>query len=190
MKLERILPFARTLLQKAISEGDVTVDATMGNGHDTRFLAELVGENGHVFAYDIQQEALTSTAKRLKKHQLVDRTTLLHESHAKIAETIPAHLHGNVTAAIFNLGYLPGGDKNITTNPDSTIQAIEQLLDVMVVEGIIILVIYHGHPEGQIERDILLDYVRNIEQEKAHVLNYQFMNQVNNPPFIVAIEKR
>jgi predicted methyltransferase len=190
MKLERILPFARMLLQKAISEGNIAVDATMGNGHDTHFLAELVGESGHVFAYDIQQEAVTSTTKRLEEHNLLERATLLHQSHANITDTIPAHLHGNVTGAIFNLGYLPGGNKQITTNAHSTIHAIEQLLDIMAVEGIIVLVIYHGHPEGQVERDELLKYVQNIAQEKAHILQYQFINQVNNPPFIVAIEKR
>ncbi|GGE77879.1 class I SAM-dependent methyltransferase [Priestia taiwanensis] len=190
MKLERILPFARTILQKAISEGNVAVDATMGNGHDTHFLAELVGESGHVFAYDIQQEAITNTTIRLQEHHVLERTTLLHESHAKVAETIPAHLHGNITAAIFNLGYLPGGDKHITTAANSTIEAIEKLLEIMAFEGIIVLVIYHGHPEGQVERDELLHYVQAIPQEKAHILQYQFINQVNNPPFIVAIEKR
>ena len=60
----------------------------------------------------------------------------------------------------------------------------------MALEGIIVLVIYHGHPEGETERDEVLEYVKNIPQNKAHVLHYGFMNQVNHPPFIVAIEKR
>jgi hypothetical protein len=88
------------------------------------------------------------------------------------------------------LGYLPGSDKSVVTKPETTISAIQQLLEIMVPEGIIILVIYHGHTEGAIERDALMSYCQDIDQKKAHVLQYRFMNQQNNPPFIVAIEKR
>lgn len=190
MKLERILPFARSLLQKAVSEGDIAVDATMGNGHDTLFLANLVGEAGHVFAFDIQETAFTKTKERLEKEQLKNRVTLCETSHANIVTVIPEKIHGSIAGAVFNLGYLPGGDKQIVTKSNSTIEAIEGLLQIMKPEGIIVLVIYHGHEEGQIERDDLLSYVSSLEQEQAHVLQYGFINQKNNPPFIIAIEKR
>lgn len=190
MKLERILPFARFLLQKAVSEGDIAVDATMGNGHDTCFLADLVGEDGHVFSFDIQDTALTNTKERLGKEQLENRVTLCQTSHANVVDTIPEEQHGAITGAIFNLGYLPGGDKQVVTKSNSTLKAIEGLLQIMKPEGIIVLVIYHGHEEGKIERDDLLAYVHDLEQEQAHVLQYGFINQKNNPPFIIAIEKR
>jgi predicted methyltransferase len=190
MKLERILPFARTLLQKAVKEGDVAVDATVGNGHDTIFLAQLVGETGHVYGFDIQQQALENTTNKIKEHQLENRITLFHKSHGELLEALPSTVSQRITGAIFNLGYLPGGDKTIVTKPASTIQAIEQLLELMAPEGIIVLVIYHGHPEGALERDELLKYVTTMNQQKVHVLQYQFINQQNNPPFIVAIEKR
>lgn len=67
MKLERVLPFARTLLQTAVKEGDYAVDATLGNGHDTCFLAKIVGDNGKVFGFDIQKEAIESSTTRLKE---------------------------------------------------------------------------------------------------------------------------
>ncbi len=190
MKLDRILPFARTLLEKAIQPGNIVVDGTMGNGFDTAFMAGLVGETGHVYAFDIQSEAIQNTKARLEAEELLDRCTLFHAGHEQLKSLLPTSETRKLTGAIFNLGYLPGGDKSITTKGSTTISAIEQLLELMVPEGIIVLVIYHGHPEGEVERDDLLDYVKNIPQNNAHVLHYGFMNQVNHPPFIVAIEKR
>ncbi|QOR65930.1 16S rRNA (cytosine(1402)-N(4))-methyltransferase [Cytobacillus suaedae] len=190
MKLERILPFARRLLDTAIPEGGIAVDATMGNGHDTLLLAKLVGENGHVYAFDIQSDAIRNTSSRLNENNLLDRVTLFEKSHGELQESIPTSIHGKVNGAIFNLGYLPGGNKEIVTKPTSTIAAIEQLLSIMEVEGIIVLVIYHGHEQGAVERDEILEYVSGIDQQSAHVLEYRFINQANNPPFIIAIEKR
>ncbi|WP_010678495.1 tRNA (mnm(5)s(2)U34)-methyltransferase [Bacillus timonensis] len=190
MKLDRILPFARNLLQRAINEGDYAVDATIGNGHDTAMLASLVGETGHVFGFDIQKEAIDNTTARLREQDLLNRVSLFHKSHDQLLTTIPTETHGNISGAVFNLGYLPGGNKEIVTKPTSTIEAIEHLLSVMKPEGIIVIVVYHGHEEGAIERDRLLDYCSTLDQKRAHVLMYQFMNQINNPPFIIAIEKR
>lgn len=103
---------------------------------------------------------------------------------------IPPLHYGKVTGAVFNLGYLPGGDKDIVTRPKTTILALNQILEMMAPEGILVLVIYHGHPEGAVERDYILRYVERLDQNYVHVLRYQFMNQLNNPPFIVALEKR
>ncbi|CAG9622446.1 class I SAM-dependent methyltransferase [Sutcliffiella rhizosphaerae] len=189
MKLERVLPYSKKLLNLAISEGDIAVDCTIGNGHDTLFLAELVGEIGHVYGFDIQDEAIHQTKSLLDEHQLANRATLNKISHEHLLDTIPPEKHEHIRGAVFNLGYLPGGDKAIVTVPESTITAVDKLLSVMKKEAIIVLVVYHGHPEGQLERDALLEYVSMLDQKKAHVLQYQFMNQKNNAPFIIAIEK-
>lgn len=190
MKLDGILPFARSLLKKAVKGGDAVVDATIGNGHDTLFLAQLVEENGHVFGFDIQEEALLNTKKKLADANLLERVTLFHRGHEKVSSSIPTDLHGRITGAIFNLGYLPGGDKAVVTEADTTISALEQLIELLAPEGIIVLVIYHGHPEGRVERDLLIPFVKQLDQKKVHVLQYQFINQQNQPPFIIAIEKR
>lgn len=190
MKLDRILPFAKNLLEKAITNGDVAVDATLGNGHDTVFIANLVGDSGRVYGFDVQEDAILTSKEKLNQHGLGERVTIFHAGHEQLSKLIPGEHHGKVKAAIFNLGYLPGSDKSIVTKPETTISAIEQLLEVMVPEGIIILVIYPGHAEGAIERDALLNYCQEMDQKKAHVLQYRFINQQNNPPFIVAIEKR
>ena len=95
---------ARDTLLRAVQPEDTVVDATMGNGHDTLFLAEQVGPGGHVYAFDIQPEAVESTRKLLEEHGLSDRVTLLCRSHADLAEAVPA----GVAAVVFNLGWLPG----------------------------------------------------------------------------------
>jgi predicted methyltransferase len=189
MKLEKVLPFAKNLLKKAIKPGDIVVDATVGNGHDTVFLAELVGENGKVYGFDVQKGAILASKERLAQQGLSERVAIFHEGHEHLSRRIPSEHHGKVSAAIFNLGYLPGSDKTIVTRPETTIAATRKLLEIMAPEGIIILVIYHGHNGGATERDSLLAFCQKIDQKTAHVLQYQFINQQNHPAFIVAIEK-
>lgn len=186
MKLERILPFAKTLIKQHTQDESIVIDATCGNGHDTLFLAQQVS-NGCVHAFDIQEAAILNTKQKTKDFNNV----IIHQAnHSEAKQYIPIESHGAVDAAIFNLGYLPKGDKSVVTQPNSTIAAIEAIFDILSTEGIIILVIYPGHEEGKIERDAVINYLKNFNQNKAHVLQYQFINQQNDPPFICAIEKR
>ena len=188
--MDGILPFARKLLEKVVGNGDIAIDATAGNGHDTLFLAKLVGQNGRVFSFDVQKEAINKTQQRLANHNELEQVTLINDGHEKVKEYLNKDNIEKVKGAIFNLGYLPGGDKTIVTMPDTTKSAIENIFDILSPGGIIVLVIYHGHDEGKKERDAILEYTASIEQETAYVLKYEFVNQRNNPPFIVAIEKR
>lgn len=190
MKLEGVLPFARTLLRSFCAPGEIVIDATCGNGNDTLFLSKLVGKDGQVFAFDIQEQAIEKSKLRLSENRADDNVTFFQASHDEVMNLLPETLFGKVSGAIFNLGYLPGSDKSITTKGSSTIEAIKQLLEILKPEGIIILVIYHGHEEGKREKDLVLDFVENLDQKKAHVLQYDFINQKNDPPFVVAIEKR
>ncbi|WP_100373831.1 class I SAM-dependent methyltransferase [Bacillus sp. FJAT-45037] len=190
MKLLGVLPFARFLLERSLEPADVAIDCTAGNGHDTLFLANLVGERGHVYSVDVQDEAIQQTHNRLIEAGLRDRVTLKKVGHEHVTDLISSYQHKKVKGAIFNLGYLPGGDKSIVTHASTTIQAVESLLAIMPKGGVIVLVIYHGHEEGALERDGVMNYVTSLDQKKVHVLNYSFINQANQPPFIVAIEKR
>ncbi|MCK0471256.1 class I SAM-dependent methyltransferase [Halalkalibacter sp. APA_J-10(15)] len=189
MNVQGILPFARTLLENTLEKGDIAIDCTVGNGHDTVFLAQLVEASGHVYGFDIQEEAINKTKQRLRKEHL-DQVTLFHCGHEQIVTKLPTDHLCKVKAAIFNLGYLPGGDKSIVTQGTTTIKAIKDLLQKMPQGGTIVLVIYHGHPEGKKEKETVESYVTQINQKTAHVLKYQFMNQVNNPPYVIGIEKR
>lgn len=190
MKIEQILPFYRRLVERTTSIGDVAIDCTVGNGNDTLFLSNLVGESGQIYGFDIQEEAIASTQSKLQESDAKGSVQLYCCGHEEVESRIPEKYFGKVASAVFNLGYLPGGDKSITTNSDTTIRAIESLLRMMKREGIIVLVVYAGHPEGAIERDDLLSYCRAIPLEKAHVLEYRFTNHKQEAPFIIAIEKR
>lgn len=185
MILKRILPFTKELLTSVVNPGDTVVDATAGNGHDTLFLAELVGENGHVFSFDVQADAIQASTERIEKANLQSRTSFILDGHEKVSD----YVQTEVAAAIFNLGYLPGSDHGIVTKGNSTITAIESLLALLKIGGLIVLVVYHGHPGGKEEKDVLLEYVKQLPQSYVHVLCYQFLNQQNDPPFIIAIEK-
>ncbi|SOC36645.1 class I SAM-dependent methyltransferase [Ureibacillus acetophenoni] len=185
MKLQRVLQYAKFLLTESIEKGEVVVDATAGNGHDTLFLAELVGENGHVYSFDIQQDAVNATINRLKESGLENRATVILDGHQHVTK----YFSGEIAGAVFNLGYLPGANHEIITKGETTIQAIEGLLNLLKVNGMIVLVIYHGHEGGKAERDAVLNYVSNLPQKYVQVLKYEFLNQKNDPPFIVAIEK-
>ncbi|AWE08400.1 rRNA methyltransferase [Lysinibacillus sp. 2017] len=185
MKLERVIQYAQTLLEMSITEGDIAVDATAGNGHDTLFLANLVGDDGYVYAFDVQKEAVDATLHRLLDNALEHRAIVLRDGHENVANYVTKPVAG----AIFNLGYLPGSNHDIVTMPNTTIQALESLLKLLKVGGIIVLVVYHGHEGGKEERDEVISYVSNLPQKYIHVLRYEFINQKNDPPFIIALEK-
>lgn len=185
MRLERVLQYAQTLLQSAVGNGDIAVDATAGNGHDTLFLAELVGDDGFVYAFDVQKQAVDATLHRLLDHALEHRAIVLNDGHENVAKYVDKPVSG----AIFNLGYLPGSDHEVITRPNTTIQALESLLQLLKIGGIVVLVIYHGHEGGKEERDEVIRFVSGLPQKSIHVLRYEFLNQKNDPPFVIALEK-
>lgn len=187
--LKRVIPYAHTLLKELVQVGDTVIDATCGNGHDTLVLSECVAETGTVYGFDIQAQALEETRRRLTVHNQPERL-LIQDSHANLLNHLKVQDYHNITAAIFNLGYLPGGDKSIITTPQSTLDAVQVILEHLKKGGLLILVIYHGHEGGSDERDQLLTYVQSLEQKDYDVLQYGFVNQKNNPPFIIAIEKK
>lgn len=183
LTLERVLPFSKSLLEKIISKGDTVIDGTAGNGYDTLFLADLVGESGKVFSFDVQQEAIDSTQEKLNAAN-ISNVSLVLDGHQNVLK----YVNEEISAAIFNLGYLPGSDQSITTNGDTTWKAVTDMLSLLKKNGIIILVIYHGHEEGKVERHYLEDCLATLDSSMTQVLQYQFINRPT-APFIVAIEK-
>lgn len=187
--LKGIIPFAHQLLTDHVKEQDIVIDATCGNGHDTLLLASLVGPNGHVYAFDVQKQAINQTKQKLNDANLTNTTYVL-DSHDQLDKWVPANHQGKIAAAIFNLGYLPGSDKAVITKASSTIRAVELLLQYIQKDGLIILVVYHGHPGGKMEKDALISFAYGLDQKQFAVLRYEFVNQVNHPPFVLAIQKR
>ena len=108
----RLTERVHAALSEIIELGDLVVDATMGNGHDTLFLSQLVGAEGHVWGLDIQEAALQSTQERLQESPFKN-TTLTRASHERMHEHLPSHAIGKIKAVVFNLGYLPRGPKTL-----------------------------------------------------------------------------
>ena len=176
---------ARDVMQRAIKAGDAVVDATMGNGHDTLFLAEQVGPEGHVYAFDIQQSAVDSTRKLLQENGLSDRVSLFCRSHADLAETVPCP----VAAVVFNLGWLPGGDHKITTLCESTRKAIGTALKLLVPGGVLTVCAYPGHPEGDQERRMLIEIFSRLSNRSFNVLRQSFLNAGEGAPECFIVQK-
>lgn len=184
--LNKATDLAKNFISRVVSQDDTVIDATVGNGNDTLFLCELVGEGGRVIGFDIQDEAITKTKKKLMERNMLSRAKLINTGHENLKE----YVNTSVSAIMFNLGYLPGNGHKITTKSHTTLTAIKQGLDLLDKKGLMTIAIYPGHPEGAKEKERLLEFLTTIDQKKANVLKMEFINQINNPPLLVAIEKK
>lgn len=187
MSLKGIINYSHHLLEECVNVGDTVIDATCGNGNDTLFLSELVGNEGQVLAFDIQEQAIQTTRHLLEQHSQKN-VSLIYDSHAHVDQYIEDDQ--TIGGAIFNLGYLPKSDKTVITKGPSTITALDKILNVLKKKGMVVLVIYHGHDGGKDEKEAVLKHVIQLDQKSFNVLQYGFINQKNNPPFIIAIEKK
>lgn len=176
---------AKVLCEEKLHAGDIAIDCTMGNGNDTAFLCDLVGENGKVYAFDIQETAIINTRKRLTDENLLDRANLILDGH----ENVDKYVDTKVKFVIFNLGYLPKGDHKVVTKTETTLLAMEKCLELLQKNGIILMVLYPGHESGRKEKRVILEYVSSLPQKQYSVSHLQFLNQINNPPELVCIEK-
>lgn len=158
--MPRLTELAHQICADCLSAGDIAVDATVGNGHDTLFLAEQVGLQGHVYGFDIQPEGILKTKQRLSTRSDGENNslpvTLFEQSHALLESMIECRHHGRVKVVMFNLGYLPGGNQDITTCTESTVQAIQSACRLLHPEGLISILAYPGHAGGDAETDAVL----------------------------------
>jgi len=183
MTLDRILPFTKYLLEKSVTEGDIVIDATCGNGNDTVFLSQLVGSEGKVVSFDIQPAAIQRAKVRLEETGR-ENVLLILDGHENVLE----YVDDEISAAVFNLGYLPGSDKTVTTNGATTWKAVVDILSLLKIGGIIVLVIYHGHEEGKVERHYIEVEIATLDPKATSVLKYEFLNKAS-APYVIAIEK-
>lgn len=188
-----VLSFAHKVVSERIQPGDVAVDATIGTGADTLFLAKSTGPKGHVFGFDIQEEALSLTQQRLDQYTAtsISPVTLLLRSHASMGEALPLEYHGKLTAIMFNLGYLPVTDSNkeIITETDSTITALETALELLRPGGVLTVVLYPGHPGGDLEAVAVSQWASLIPQSVAQSIIYQQLQRAD-APYTIAVEKK
>jgi predicted methyltransferase len=189
MNSPRVTEMAHRLVAAKLKAGEVAVDATAGNGHDTLLLAGIVGMDGAVFAFDVQACALAVTGSRLMERGLDKAVSLCRAGHEKLAEVVPGCHHGRVSTVMFNLGYLPGGDKSRITQEATTLSAVEQALVLLKAGGLCTVVCYPGHPGGAQEAEAVSRFVENLDPDDYRVERHESENPLNNPPFLLAIEK-
>lgn len=184
--INKITEVNKIFLEKIIEKGHVVIDATMGNGYDTVYLGNLVGETGKVYAFDVQEEALTSTRKKVVRDNMEDRIELIHDGH----ENLDKYVKEEVSCVVFNLGYLPRAKHMVITKPDTTLEAIKKSLGLLKPNGIISIAAYIGHEGGLDEKNYICQYLDNLDQKQYNVLHMEFTNQINNPPQLILVEKK
>lgn len=180
------LAITHAYVRQAVKNGDTVIDATMGNGHDTVFLAKLVGETGRVYAFDIQKEAVGNTAALLEKEGLSRQVTLICDGH----EALEQYVCTPIKAVMFNLGYLPGGNHKIATRFETTAAALEASMRLLEPDGLISLGIYYGGDSGFEEKERLAQYLKEIDFQRFTVLVHDYVNRPNCPPIAAIIGRK
>jgi predicted methyltransferase len=174
---------AKARVAAVLLPGEVAVDATLGNGWDTLFLAELVGEQGKVFGFDVQTEAVAKTEKRLRNADLLARCQLLQEGHQKMADHVP----GGVGAVMFNLGYLPYGRREMVTSGDTTLPALESAVNLLRVGGLLTVICYRGHPGGPQEAAQVWSWAQGLDGRMILVEPAEM--PAGEGPFLITLKK-
>ena len=179
----RATEIAQAAVSRVLKPGDLAIDATAGNGHDTLFLCERVGPQGKVIAFDIQEDALASTRTRLTESGVEPaRCELIRADHETMADYGKA---GTITAITFNLGYLPGGDKTVITRTTTTLAALENALRLLKPGGVLTIVCYPGHEGGGEEAEAVSEWAKGLRDRGGVQIHPQ---ERPNAPFAVIVE--
>ena len=184
--MKNVIEFVHDIIRLKVDSNDICVDNTIGNGNDTLFLASI---SKFVYGFDIQQIALDNTEKLLNENNKTNYKLFL-KSHDLIDDCIDIEILKEVKCFIYNLGYLPKGDKTITTNYQTTLNSLKKCVCYLNHHSLIFLTCYIGHKQGKIESDKLLEYTKNLDHNEYEVTTYNVINQDNNPPFVIIIERR
>ena len=185
MAMVDLVGLHKYFIMEHLAEGDVAVDFTMGNGNDTLFLSKAVGESGKVYAFDIQEDALTSTRAHLEANGAPENYTLICASHHRVKEFVTEP----IKAGMFNLGYLPrSGRKAVTTMRETTMPAVEAALELLAPDGVLIVAIYPGHEEGTLEGEMLREYFSSLSRFRICPSEFKILNSPTSPYFFL-VEK-
>ena len=174
---------AHAFVREHVHEGAIVIDATAGNGHDTLFLADLVGDMGKVYALDIQSEAIASTANRLPTG-LRKRVELLQADHANLEQLIPDREQGCIQVAMFNLGYLPGGEKSKITQIESTAPALTSAWAMLAQGAVLSVLAYPGHAGGATEATWVQQFFRRLSDGGTRTLTERGSGDMTRCPVL------
>lgn len=177
---------AQQLICPYLAKASVVVDATAGNGNDTLFLARYTPPEATVWAFDIQPTAIETTRSLLFSQGLLGKVRLTQDSH----DQINRYTRYPLDAAMFNLGYLPGSDHKLATQPETTLVAVRQVAELLSLGGMMTIVVYPGHASGYSENEMLVSALSALPQKRYAVLCWKMINQINDPPLLYAVERR
>lgn len=189
MQDKPLTQIAHETLAPLILPGDTVIDATVGNGHDTLFLAQKVGLQGKVYGFDIQQEALDICFQRLSDNNADKQVSLFHAGHETMPILVPVDSHmEKIKAIMFNLGYLPGGDKQRRTQLSTTLSALHFSLQSLSIDGAITILAYTGHSGGREECDAIKTWLSTFKG--TYDISYiKPQDTLNSPPELIIIKK-
>jgi predicted methyltransferase len=173
------------LLKDNIKKGSVCIDATCGNGNDTLLLCELCGKDGYVYAFDIQKQACINTSSLLRRNKITSAKVIC-DSH----ENVDAFIKKPVDCAVFNLGYLPKSDSNISTHPISTISALKKIMALLKKDGIIVMCAYVGHSGGMREYSKITKFLNKMQAQEFQTLIIDQPNAKKLAPKVIFIKKK
>lgn len=134
----------------------LAVDATCGNGFDSQFLCGLGFEQ--LIGFDIQAQAISATRQRLVERKYT-QFKLIEASH----ELLENYISSSIDCIMFNFGYLPNGNKRVTTEASSSIKALRSACRLLSKHGVISLICYPGHASGAIEAQAILTDVKALD---------------------------
>lgn len=184
--LNNVVEITDFYISQIVEAGDVVIDATCGNGNDTLFLSNIVKANGKVYAFDIQEDAIEKTKKLLAEKSSYHNVQLIHDSH----EFVLKYVNEPIKLCVFNLGYLPNGNKKIITNGSVTVRAIENILSILDHFGFICICAYLGHPGGLEEYEYIRNYLMKIDCDAYNIIQINHLNRHDDAPRIIMIEKK
>jgi len=176
---------AQQRIKRIINTGDTCIDATMGNGHDTLFLAQSVGTSGRVYAFDIQHTAIEATRELLISNQLQSRVNLIEADH----QTMNNCITDPIKAIMFNLGYLPGGNKSIITRTTNTLSALNTSIDLLTTPGCLTIIAYPGHTGGEDEAAAIKDWAQHLPDNHSQIERICPQSKQNQAPELTIITR-
>ena len=179
-----IVGYYQFMIENIMKDDMVAVDCTAGNGNDTLFLCNVMKGKGKVFAFDVQEEAVTVTAELLEQKCEYNNYEIIKDCHSNIGDFID----GPIDVAVFNLGYLPNSESRVSTTFDTTLKSVEATLRRLRKKGYIFIAAYLGH-DNSAERNSLFDYLSNLDSKKYKVANHRLININNYPPELFIIQK-
>ena len=184
LNLFNMVHYSHFLMTSFLKEDSIVVDATCGNGHDSLFLCKTMKGKGFLYSFDIQAEAIEHTQRLLSHECKYSNYKLIHDCHSQINTYIKAP----IDFAVYNLGYLPNSLSTLSTQGDTTLESLSKTVSQLALKGYVLIVAYLGHDNSK-ERDLIKEYLQNLDQKYYKAVHHKMINMNNYPPEVFILQK-